>query len=76
MKQIVVIHGSGSTESLVQSGVSLLLRIYTDNMANFPLSEGNHSVLYADDLILFHTINSQDFQNIQCYISTIKNWVN
>ena len=78
-KQMVVVNGSSSSDSHVLSGVPqgsilgpLLFLIYIDNLTYLPTSNGSHSVLYADDLLLFHPLKGrEDFQLLQDDISII-----
>ena len=79
----MVVNGSSSSDSHVLSGVpqgsilgSLLFLIYIDDLTNLPTSNGSHSVLYADDLLLFRTLKGrEDFQLLQNDISIIDKWV-
>ena len=81
--QLVVVNGSSSSDSHVLSGVPqgsilgpLLFLIYIDDLASLPTSLGSHSVLYADDLLLFRPIKKQDdLHMLQDDISMINNWV-
>ena len=44
----------------------LLFLIYIDGVAHLPLSESSQIVLYADDLLLFHPIDTnEDFLLLQ-----------
>ena len=82
-KQMVVVNGSSSSDSHALSGVPqgsilgpLLFPIYIDDLTYLPTSNGSHSVLYADDLLLFRTIKGrEDFQLLQDDISSIDRWV-
>ena len=59
----------------IHSGPTSFL-IYIDDLTHLPTSEGSHSVLYADDLLLFFTIKGQeDFQLLQDGILSIDKWV-
>ena len=81
-KQMVV-NGSSSSDSHVLSGVPqgsilgpLLFLIYIDDLTYLPTSNGSHSVLYADDLLLFRPLKGrEDFQLLQDDISIIDKWV-
>ena len=53
-----------------------LFLIYIDDLTYLPTSNGSHSVLYADDLLLFRPLKGrEDFQLLQNDISTIDKWV-
>ena len=54
----------------------LLFLIYIDDLTYLPISNGSHSVLYADDLLLFRPLKGrEDTQLLQDDISTIDKWV-
>ena len=54
----------------------LLFLIYIDDLTHPPTSDGSHSVLYTDDLLLFRAIKGQeDSQLLQDDISSIDKWV-
>ena len=54
----------------------LLFLIYINDLTYLPISNGSHSVLYADDLLLFHPLKGrEDTQLLQDDISTIDKWV-
>ena len=82
-KQMVVVNGSSLSDSNALSGVPqgsilgpLLFLIYIDDLTYLPISNGSHSVLYADDLLLFCPLNGrEDIQPLQDDISTIDKWV-
>ena len=82
-KQMVVVNGTSSSDSHVLSGVPqgsilgpLLFLIYIDDLTYLPISNGSHSVLYADDLLLFRPLKGrEDTQLLQDDISTIDEWV-
>ena len=79
----MVVNGPSSSDSHVLSGVPqgsilgpLLFLIYIDNLTYLPTSNGSHSVLYADDLLLFCPFEGrEDFQLLQNDISIIDKWV-
>ena len=79
----MVVNGSSSSDSHVLSGVlqgsilgPLLFLIYIDDLASLPTSPGSHSLLYANDLLLFRHIKKQDDLHMQQdHISMIDNWV-
>ena len=55
----------------------LLSLMYIDDLAWLPLLDGDQVVLYADDLLLFRPIQSQeDYQCLQLDILMIEDWVN
>ena len=82
-EQRVVVNGKTSEPKAVLSGIPqgsvlgpLLFLIYIDGVAHLPLSEGSQCVLYADDLLLFRPINSnEDFSHFQHGISLVEDWV-
>ena len=82
-KQMVVVNGTSSSDSHVLSGVPqgsilgpLLFLIYIDDLTYLPISNGSHSVLFADDLLLFRPLKGrEDTQLLQDDISTIDKWV-
>ena len=54
----------------------LLFLIYIDDLAQLPLLDGGQVVLYADDLLLFRPIQSQeDYHQLQSDIVMIEYWV-
>ena len=54
---------------------TLLFLIYIDDLTYLPTSDGSHSVLYVDDLLLFRSIKGRkDFQLLQDDISSIDKW--
>ena len=78
-----MVNGKSSQYKPVISGVPqgsvlgpLLFLVYIDGLAQLPLSNGAQMVLYADDLLLFRTISSnEDYLQLQCDISMVENWV-
>ena len=55
----------------------LLFLIYIDDMTNGPFSPGICIILYADDILLYHTISSNsDYSHQQSDANTVQNWVN
>ena len=53
-----------------------LFLIYIDDLTHLSISCGSHSVLYADDLLLFRSIKSQeDFHLLQSDVSIIDDGV-
>ena len=83
-EQKVVVNGAESQHTTVLSGVPqgsvlgpLLFLIYIDDLARLPLLDGGQVVLYADDLLLFRPIKSQeDYHHLQADILMIEDWVN
>jgi len=81
--QRVVVNGATSQSMPVLSGVPqgsvlgpLLFLIYIDGITSIPISSGTQTVLYADDLLLFHRISWQeDFTALQRDIMAIEQWV-
>jgi len=52
------------------------LSIYVDGITSIPISSGTQTLLYADDLLLFHRISQQeDFTTLQWDIMAIEQWV-
>ena len=82
-EQKVVVNGKESQHTPVLSGVPqgsvlgpLLFLIYIDDLAQLPLLDGGQVVLYADDLLLFRPIQSQeDYHHLQDDIVMIEDWV-
>ena len=82
-EQKVVGNGKESMHTPVLSGVPqgsvlgpLLVLIYIDHLAQLPLLDGGQVVLYADDLLLFRPIQSQeDYHHLQDDIVMIEDWV-
>ena len=76
----MVVNGASSRPLRVTSGVPqgsilgpLLFLIYIDDIAHIPISEGSKLVLYADDILLYHSISSpQDYELLQCDVDTIQ----
>jgi len=81
-KQSVVVNGASSEHLPVLSGVPqgsilgpLLFLIYIDDLTNIELSEGTEIVLYADDILLYRPISSEnDFVALQCDVYHIETW--
>ena len=60
----------------VSSGPITLSNIYWRSGSQLPLLDGGQVVLYADDLLLFHPIQSQeDYHQLQSDIVMIEDWV-
>ena len=82
-KQRVVLNGETSEAACVLSGVPqgsvlgpLLFLIYVDGVMNLPISGGSKLVLYADDILLYRPISSQeDYALLQRDIDNIDSWV-
>ena len=82
-EQKVVGNGKESQHTPVLSGVPqgsvlgpLLFLMYIDHLAQLPLLDGGQVVLYADDLLLFRPIQSQeDYHHLQDDIVMIEDWV-
>ena len=83
-EQKVVVNGAESQHTTVLSGVPqgsvlgpLLFLIYIDDLARLPLLDGGQVVLYADDLLLFRPIQTQEhYHHLQGDILMIEDWVN
>ena len=79
-----MVNGAESQHTTVLSGVpqgsvlgTLLFLINIDDLARLPLLDGGQVVLYADDLLLFRPIQSQeDYHHLQADILMIEAWVN
>ena len=79
-----MVNGAESQHTTVLSGVPqgsvlgpLLFLIYIDDLARLPRLDGGQVVLYADDLLLFRPIQSQeDYHHLQGDILMIEDWVN
>ena len=81
--QKVVVGGEESSTTPVTSGVPqgsilgpLLFLIYIDDVTGVPLSEGTKLVLYADDMLLYRTIDHpEDYASLQEDINSVNTWV-
>ena len=82
--QRVVVNGTSSQPSPVFSGVPqgsvlgpLLFIIYVNDLLELELFTGAKIHLYADDILLYHTVNSaDDFNTLQIDIDKIVAWSN
>ena len=80
--QKVVVNGQSSSSAPVISGVPqgsvlgpLLFLIYINDLAKINLKDGAKLTLYADDVLLFRTINSSDdFAALQQDIDKVASW--
>ena len=81
--QYVVVNGERSTTSNVISGVPqgsvlgpLLFVIYMDGITQLPFQEGTHLLLYADDILLYHSIKTEnDYYILQQDIALLEAWI-
>ena len=81
---VVRCHGKMGTSSEINvtSGVPqgsvlgpLLFLIYINSVTNINLSNGSTLVLYADDMLLFKPISSEDdYTNLQGDVDSLKDW--
>ena len=82
-RQHVVVDGATSTETAVVSGVPqgsvlgpLLFLIYIDDITSTSFSEGSTLNLFADDMLLYKIIKSQqDLDQLQSDVNRIQDWV-
>ena len=80
--QYVVVNGCSSSTVPVMSGVPqgsvlgpILFVIYISDVLNTPLCSDSQIYIYADDILLYHTIQSQaDFVDLQRSIDIVTNW--
>ena len=80
----MVVNGVSSDRVSVLSGVPqgsilgpLLFLIYINDLTDITFSEGSKLVLYADDILLYKPILSQDdFNALQTYVNLIQTWAN
>ena len=80
--QCVVCNGAASEYLLVISGVPqgsvlgpLLFLIYINDLTDLDISEGSEVVLYADDILLYRPVLSDDdFAALQSDINKIQTW--
>ena len=81
--QYVVVNGECSTTSNVISGVPqgsvlgpLLFVIYVNGITQLPFQEGSHLLLYADDILLYRSIKTQeDYYILQQHIALLEAWI-
>jgi hypothetical protein len=81
--QYVVVNGERSTTSNVISGVPqgsvlgpLLFVIYMDGITQLPFQEGSHLLLYADDILLYRSIKTEnDYYILQQDIALLEAWI-
>ena len=81
-RQQVVVDGITSDQVVVTSGVPqgsvlgpLLFSIYINDITEVTLSPQSHSVLYADDALLYRAISQpEDFLAVQSDIKAIEDW--
>jgi len=82
--QRVAVNGATSESTCVTSGVPqgsilgpLLFLIYIDDIVKVTLSEGSKLVLYADDILLYRPIRTNDdYSALQHDIDMISEWAN
>ena len=82
-QQRVVLDGVASNYTQVTSGVPqgsilgpLLYIIFTNSISQLPLSDNTKCILYADDILLYKPINSdEDRKLLQNDCNSILNWV-
>ena len=80
--QRVVVEGATSSQTPVSSSVPqgsvlgpLLFSIYMDDITGVALSPQSELVLYADDVLLYHTISClEDVLMLQSDIDSIETW--
>ena len=82
-EQRVLLNGTTSRPQHALSGVpqgsvlgSILFTLYINELADLQLTEGSKVVAYADDLLLYKSIESTtDYARIQEDITAIRNWM-
>ena len=82
-KQYVILNGEKSSACNATSGVPqgsvlgpLLFLMYINDSIQSTALDGNHTTLYADDMLLYRVINCPpDFINVQQGIDNIGRWV-